>query len=160
MVHGTFSPAGRWRPTVVARLAQTLGVIITVSSFHTIESNMRPVLLCLFLSLPASSTIASDMTPVGASLERICQQVNPIDLSFCNGYIAGVLGGRLAYVSERVKATGVTQFMGNCLNGKVVSQPELRSVVLSYIARNRSKVAEIDAAYAVSQAVAEAYPCQ
>ena len=121
---------------------------------------MRRILLCLFLSLLANSAKAGDLTPDGASLERICQQVNSTDLSFCNGYIAGVLGGRLAYASERAKVTSATQPLGNCIIGKLVSQPELRSIVLSYIARNRSKVAEIDAAYAVSQAVAEAYPCQ
>ena len=120
--------------------------------------------LCIILlianALATHNSSAQEWPPHGKYLEKMCQSISATDMAFCDGFILGVLSGRLAYASELARKTGQAQNFGHCLYGRSIADIELRSIVLSYIARNRARVAEIDAGYAVSLALAEAYPCK
>ena len=66
MVRGTFSPARAWRPAVVARLAQTLGVESRKPRMPVPRTT--PSLLATCCSAPSRQCLASRRTPARSSL--------------------------------------------------------------------------------------------
>jgi len=103
---------------------------------------------------------ASELAPDSRFIERVCSSSSVADRAYCDGYIAGVSGGRLAYATDKAVETSAPQAVGHCMAGRSVTASELRVIVLSYIARNRALSESIDAGYAVSRALSEAFPCK
>lgn len=115
------------------------------------------LILCAYVGTYAH---AVELAPDGRFIEKVCGSSSVVDRAYCDGYIAGVLGGRLVYATEKAAETSMPQSIGHCMMGRSVAPAELRALVLSYITRNRSWAESIDAGYAVSRALGEAFPCK
>ena len=112
----------------------------------------RSISATLFLVSAFHPAHAQAWPPDGKLLEQICQSGNKYDQGVCDGFITGIAASKLVYEETSPKK--------HCLEGIDISRAQLRAVISSYIIRNRPRIQDIDAGYAVSRALAEAYPCK